>query len=66
MIFEITKPITVTLKVNCNTKEEAAAWANKIVANIEDDEGNLILSNEFIDFEAETITSAVKIVQVKF
>lgn len=61
MIFKIIKPITATLRVECNSEEEAINWANKIVATIEDENGNSISPNEVDYFEAETITSEIKI-----
>jgi hypothetical protein len=64
MLFQITKSIIVTLQIDCNSREEAEAWASKIVATIEDDNGNAILSNDSFDFEAETVSSGLKIVEI--
>jgi hypothetical protein len=64
MLFEITKPITAFLKVECNTREEAEAWANKIVVTLENENGTPVLSNTFIAFESETIVSEVGIIAV--
>lgn len=61
MLFEITKPITATLRVRCNSEKEAINWANKIVATIEDENGNSISPNEVDYFEAETTTSEIQI-----
>ena len=63
MIFEITKPITATLRVDCNSEEDAINWANKIVATIEDENGNFISPDDVDYFDAETITSEIKIIK---
>ena len=64
MIFEITKPIVATLRVECNSKEEAMDWANKIVATIEDENGGSISPDKVAYFEAETEISEIKITEV--
>lgn len=63
MIFEITKPIIATLRVECNSKEEALNWVGKIVATIENENGNPISSNQIEYFEAETAIAEVEIVE---
>ena len=59
--FEIEKPITTTLTVECGSKEEAINWANKIVATIEDENGNYIRSEKIISFEADVNASEIKV-----
>lgn len=60
-LFEIVKPITATLRVECNSQEEALIWSEKIVATLEDENGNIVFQNEIISFEAETINSTIEI-----
>jgi len=60
-LFEITKPITTTLIVECASEQEAINWADKIVAGIEDENGNLLQSKEIISFEADVKISKIKI-----
>ena len=64
MIFEITKPIVATLRVECSSREEAIDWANKIVATIEDENGNSINPDKVAYFEAEAEISEIKITEV--
>lgn len=52
--------MTATLIVECDSEEEAANWAGKIVADIEDE--NVIETNKIILFEADTKVSELKIV----
>lgn len=63
MIFEITKPIIAMLHVECNSKEDAIIWVNKIVVSVENENGKPISSNKFRYFEAETINSEIKIIE---
>ena len=65
MLFEIKKPMTAFLTIECNSKEEAEAWANKIVATLEHEDGSFVSSNEFIYFESETVVSGVSIMEIK-
>ena len=65
MIFEITKPITATLRVECNSKDEAIDWANRIVATIDDENGESINANKVEYFEAETTISEMKIIEIR-
>ncbi|CAN5616423.1 hypothetical protein BH24ACI2_BH24ACI2_00940 [soil metagenome] len=60
-LFEITKPITATLTVECASEQEATDWADKIVANIEDENGNYIQSEDIVSFEADVKVSEIKI-----
>lgn len=60
-LFEITKPMTATLTVECASEKEAMNWADKIVADISDENGNSLESKEIISFEAETKVSEIKI-----
>jgi len=63
-IFEIKKPIYTTLRITCESEEEAKDWANKIVATIEIDLPDEIPSKlEF--FEAESIQNEIKIKKVE-
>ena len=60
-LFEIIKPITATLTVECASKEEAINWANKIVATIEDENGNDVQTEEVVSFEADARVSEIKV-----
>ncbi len=60
-VFEITKPITTTLTVECASEEEAINWANKIVATIEDENGNNMQSEEIVSFESDVKVSEIKV-----
>jgi len=60
-LFEITQPIFVTLIVECSSEKEATNWAEKIVADIQDENGNALESKEIISFEAETTVWQVDI-----
>ncbi len=60
-LFEITKPIIVTLTVECASEKEAMNWAEKIVADIQDETGNALESEEIISFEADVKISEIKI-----
>ncbi len=53
--------MTATLIVECASEEEAADWAGKIVAGVEDKDGNAIESDKIILFEADTVVSEIKI-----
>jgi len=60
-LFEITKPITTTLIVDCKSEQEAINWADKIIANLEDEDGNCLQSREIVSFEADVKISKIKI-----
>ncbi len=60
-LFEITKPIMTTLVVECASEQEAINWVDKIVASIEDEDGNLLHSKKIVSFEADVKISKVKI-----
>ena len=60
-LFEITKLITTTLIVECASENEAMNWAEKIVADIQDENGNRQESKEIILFEADVKMSEIKI-----
>lgn len=60
-LFEITKPITATFIVECESAQEAMNWADKIVADIQDENGNQFQSKEIILFEAETNISEIEV-----
>ncbi len=60
-LFEITQPIIATLIVECVSEKEAMNWAEKIVADIQDENGNALESKEIISFEAETTVWQVDI-----
>ena len=60
-LFEITQPIIATLIVECASEKEAMNWAEKIVADIQDENGNALESKEIISFEAETTVWQVDI-----
>lgn len=60
-LFEVTKPLTATIIVECASKKEALNWAEKIVVDIADKEGNQIQSNEIISFEADVKVAEIKI-----
>ena len=64
-LFEITKPITATFVVECATEKEALNWADKIVAAVEDENGNPVQSQEIISFDADTKVSEIKIEKLK-
>ena len=52
--------MTATLLVECASEKEAINWADKIVANIEDENGNRQESKEIILFEADVKVSEIK------
>ena len=60
-LFEITKPVIVTLTVECASEKEAMKWAEKIVVDIQDENGNALESEEIISFEADVKISEIKI-----
>ena len=53
-LFEIRKSIDTILVVDCASEQEAASWANKIVATIEDEDGLPIESDMIVSFEASS------------
>ncbi len=59
-LFEITKPITTTLIVECASEQEAINWADKIVAGIEDENGNYLQSKEIVSFQADVKVAEIK------
>lgn len=50
--FLITKTVTAELEVECENEDEARAWAGKIVAALEDNEGKLVELAESMEFVA--------------
>jgi len=52
-LYLITKPMTAYLRVYCTDEEEARAWGNRIVAGLEDENGNPIPPDAVYDFEAD-------------
>ena len=60
-LFEITKPMTATFIVECASQQEAINWAEKIVADIQDENGNFLESKEIISFEADAKVSEIEI-----
>ena len=60
-LFEITQPIIATLIVECASEKEAMNWAEKIVADIQDENGNALESKEIISFEAKTKVSQIDV-----
>lgn len=60
-LFEITKPIIAALTVECASEKEAMNWAERIVADIQDENGNALESKEIISFEVEAKNSEIDI-----
>lgn len=60
-VFEITKPINATFVVECTSEKEAVKGAERIVADITDQNGNPLQSKEIISFEADVKVSEIKI-----
>ena len=52
-LFQIEKKMTATLTVKCANEDEARAWADRIVATLEDEDGNPIPPEAVEDFEAD-------------
>lgn len=52
-LFLITKKITAYLTVDCANEEQAQAWSRRIVATLEDEDGNEIPPDTIDDFEAD-------------
>jgi hypothetical protein len=52
-LYLITQTITAYLRVNCKDEEEARAWGKRIVAGLEDENGNPIPPDAIDDFEAD-------------
>lgn len=52
-LFQITMKITAYLTVDCADEEQARAWSRRIVATLEDEEGNQIPPDAIDDFEAD-------------
>jgi hypothetical protein len=52
------------LQVECNSKEEAQLWADKIVVTLENHNGHSMSSDEIIDFETEITPSKISIKQL--
>ena len=50
--FLITKTVTAELEVECENEDEARAWAGKIVAALEDNEGKPVELAESMEFVA--------------
>lgn len=53
--------MTATLVVECVSEREAMNWAEKIVADIQDENGHALESKEIISFEAETTIRRIDI-----
>lgn len=64
-LFEITKPMTAYLLVECASEKEAMNWADKIVADVADENGNSVQSKEIISFEADVKVSEIKIKKIE-
>ena len=64
-LFEITKPMTATFVVECASEKEAMNWADRIVADVTDENGNPLQSKEIISFEADVKVSEIKIKKLK-
>ncbi len=60
-LFEITKPLTAILLVESETEQEAINWVDKIVADIQDENGIQIQSKSVISFEADVKVSEIRI-----
>ena len=60
-LFEITETMTATLLVECASENEAINWADKIVADIRDENGKQLESKEIILFEADVKVPEIKI-----
>ncbi|CAN5294184.1 hypothetical protein BH10ACI1_BH10ACI1_01440 [soil metagenome] len=60
-LFEITKPMNATVVVECAWEKEAINWSDKIVADIQDENGNQLESKEIILFDAVVKVSEIKI-----
>lgn len=52
--FLITKTLTAQLVVRCNDEQQARSWADKIVATLEDENGNPVELSPEMDFEASS------------
>ena len=50
--FLITKTVTAELEVECESEDEAHAWAGKIVATLEGDDGKPVELPERMEFVA--------------
>lgn len=61
VLFEITQPMTAKLIVECASEKEAINWADRIVADVTDENGNPLQSKEIISFEADAEVSEIKI-----
>ena len=55
--FEIKKTIYCNLVVDCKNELEAQVWASNIIASLENEMGEVIDSDKFESFDAETIVS---------
>lgn len=53
-LYLIRKKITTYLTVDCGDINQAIAWSERIVATLEDDDGNSISPDVIDDFEAST------------
>ena len=52
-LFQFEKKMAATLTVECADEEEARAWVKRIVATLEDEDGNPIPPGQVEDFEAD-------------
>lgn len=64
-LFEVIQPMTATLVIECASEKEAINWADRIVADITDENGNPLQSKEIISFEADVKVSEIKIKKLK-
>jgi hypothetical protein len=62
--FLVTKIITAELEVRCKNEGEARAWADKIVAGLEDGNGNAIAPSPMFDFEADSNPAELRVEEV--
>ncbi|MEW5717207.1 MAG: hypothetical protein AB1817_01130 [Chloroflexota bacterium] len=60
-LFLITHTLTAYLQVYCKDEEEARAWENRIVAGLEDEDGNPIPPDAVCDFEADCYPDRMEI-----
>lgn len=60
-LYLIEKKITAYLTVNCDNRDQAIAWSERIVATLEDENGNLIAPNMVEDFDASVTPSEITI-----
>ncbi len=59
--FLITKKITAYVTVDCANRGEARSWSERILATLEDENGNQISPDAVDDFEAESSPKETRI-----